>query len=226
MFYISDKSISSLAEYRVARTTLLDLIYRVEAFVGSHPELSRLIIKAKDEFSALAGKLHTDGDDYNNRIKSFLNWFLFDWKISSSSQKTPFEVFMKEAKLDSETKQYCVNLVNHQYSLFLMDKKFKSGVRLKNLYNKKKLLLADLDGFEGIESGDWIETRIFTVNGCNLLGNYMIIHPALAYKTLHKRIKKSALPVDAWQELILKLHNCHAKWRSYKKIDVSFIYKF
>lgn len=224
IFFNKQKFFISKQEYENLKTTLIDYLDKAEEFIAKNKKLSSCIMLARDEFINATASLRDSQKNYEHRIKSFLLWFLFNYKIPLDKRITPIELF-NDSLEESTPNDYGKSLLNHQYSLFVLHKKTNQGVYIKNLFNNKKFIVANLSYFEGINPGEWFETRVFNISGHNILADYFIFHPPEMLKAVKKQISKNHGNEVFLQNLIFKLQNFYVKWLAYKKIAIKDIYE-
>ncbi len=200
-------------------------IEEAEAFIGGHAFLSQLLLSAKQEYTAATGKILENDDGYLPRVKSYLYWFLFDWPIPPQKKINVFQYFLDEQN-DLAKKAFASQLQNSRHSLFIFDKHTKAGVRIIDLFTNLKFELADQEAFQGMNHGDWFESRIFEIDGYQIFSDYFLIHPESVLKQVKPLIKHAKTSRAEQTALIFKLQASYVKWKNYKMIDLSSIYNF
>ena len=191
-----------------------------EQFIANHQTLSRHLLKAKEEYVAITGLMNENDEGYINRVKAYLSWFLFNWEIPPQLKETPFQIFLRHYDDKELGKQVFANI----HSLFMFEKQSKGKAVLRDLMTNKRYVLGQIESFDGFEPGYWFETRIYQVDGCQILGNFIILHPRSVFKLAMANVKALHSRPKAFVEFMLQLQNFYHKWKSYKHIDVRSIY--
>ena len=90
---------------------------------------------AKQEYFLVTGKVNDDDADFSNRMNSFLLWYIFDWRISPTSQSL-FDEYLEYLKLKDKENEY--NLMqlqkNHLHTLFSFVKIKNNNALIKDLF--------------------------------------------------------------------------------------------
>lgn len=205
-----------------------DVVFEdMSSFFNDHSLLSKDLVRARDDFFQMTGKLNQSDPSFNNRMNAFLLWFIFDFR-SSLDLKTPFELYCEAVRsLQPEVNQDSVCAYkNHTHSLFEFKKMQKEDAIVRDLFSGEKLRIVDPDFLIGSPSGTIFETRVFNLDGQYRFSNYFIQHPAEMKKPIKKRCKQIRKCGETVKPFIAMLHSYHTKWERYRNINIKSIYHF
>ena len=193
----------------------------VEYTQGEHYELLK---KAKELFTELTGKLDEESDEYELRMNSFNDWFIFNFRRENDRRIIDDYIF--EHKIDDELAKAFHN-VNH--SLFTYAKmNLKKQIVLKDLLHDKKFALGkDVKHF-GMVQDDLFVGRIVQYQGENYLLKGMCPLPGNVLGNLKKQSKKIR-KLNSWEEeekFLLELERLKTKSLNYGHIDANKIFTF
>lgn len=193
----------------------------VEYTQGEHYELLK---KAKELFTELTGKLDEESDEYELRMNSFNDWFIFNFRRENDRRIIDDYIF--EHKIDDELAKAFHN-VNH--SLFTYAKmNLKKQIVLKDLLHDKKFALGkDVKHF-GMVQDDLFVGRIVQYQGESYLLKGMCPLPGNVLGNLKKQSKKIR-KLNSWEEeekFLLELERLKTKSLNYGHIDANKIFTF
>lgn len=170
------------------------------------------------------GQVFEDEPDFDQRMSTFLEWYIFDHKSGGAETSTLFEKFVdsRRGSLSSEEMVFLMAIGKHVHSVFLVKQCNQGRLKLKDLVTGTAYWVKTDDN---LENGDVIEKRIICIdNSCCLFNTYSL-HPKQAYKPLYaalKKMKKSGVKPD----FFITLQAMQLKWRRSRNIKVQDIYSF
>jgi hypothetical protein len=156
--------------------------------------------KAKEEFYLLAGKFFYDDPYYHQRIHYFLDYFIFERKISDHLQKVngeaPYfeyinsDTFALSANDDSVQKSI-LDLRNFKHSIYLVKKVSLSELTVVDLLSKEKFKLSPTDNqtFQGLQKGQVFQSYVYDWNGKYHLSKGVVLHPRQSWGVILKACK-------------------------------------
>ncbi len=199
----------------------------LSSFCEQHKTVSKQLVKAKDKFFFLTGKLKENEQDFNNRVNSFLWWFFFDFRLKDAHHSPLF--YYKE-HLEQQNNRDAIALLNEQiahiHSLFKFIKIKNGQSRIKDIVTGKKYLINDENSLFGFVKGIYFETRLFSFEGQWCLANYFIRHPIAVKREMRKKLKPIRKDNKALKSFFLELHSYYTKWHKYRSININNIYHF
>jgi hypothetical protein len=195
---------------------------------ASGEQFQQELLQAKTEYFAGTGELFEDDKSFELRMASFLDFFVFDWKLAGSG-KTPSELFFEQSTgLSEEEQQGLRGLTETRHSLWEVRKLAKANVRLRDLFTGK-----DIDVFErrqpaGLKRGDIIEARLVPYDGRLLFSSAFCFHPEEVRKVILKEVKrlKKHEPDFDRRGFIWSLSKMRLKLERYRNIAPEQIYSF
>jgi len=197
------------------------------AFASAEPRKSALLA-AKAEYFRLTGEVFEDDKFFEQRMASFLDFYLFDWP--GSSGKTPAWEFF-EQRLSTATEPAIGayrSFTETMHGLFEVRKLGKGSVRVRELYSGKDYDVTERRQMAGLEKGDVLEARLIPFAGHLLFSGAFCYHPRGATSAIRKEIKrrKKENPGGSGKELAWECARMALKVDRYRQIAVDKIYDF
>ena len=195
---------------------------------ATSPNYQEELIRAKDYYNKIPGKVHDDEPSFENRMNLFINWYIFDW-IITEERITFVELFYRENETtfnDEELRIYS-DLRYTLHSLFILEKRIKKeDVFLSDIFNNSQYDIFDSNENLGIEEDDLFEARIIPYNNQLLFAPGFCIHPLEIITEIKKFIKKN----NCWTKedrflFIQKLSAMKLKMDRYKHLSIDEIYE-
>lgn len=188
---------------------------------GDHYELLR---SAKKEFTDATGKIDEEIPEYELRMNSFNDWYLFNYKLSSG--RTIIEDHIERSGLDDELSKA---LSSTNYSLFIFHKRnFRKQIVLKDLVSKKSFVLSKSLKWFGMVEDDIFVGRVIEYLGENFLLKGVCPLPYGVISNLKKeakKVRKNGSP-EAKEKFLLELERLKTKSLQYQHIDAAKIFVF
>lgn len=183
-----------------------------------------LLKKAKELYIDLTGKLDEETDEYELRMNSFNDWYIFNYRRENDRRIIDDYIF--DHKIDDELAKAFHN-INH--SLFTYSKmNFKKQIILKDLLHNKKLALGKGVNHFGMVQDDLFVGRVVTYKGENFLLKGMCPLPGNTLGNLKKQSKKirKMNSREAEESFLLDLERLKTKSLQYGHIDATKIFVF
>jgi len=171
-------------------------------------------LKAKDEFFNLTGSIHSDHENFEQRMNSFYEWYFFNYDESKIlKENTTKDPFFKDFK----------------YSLFeFTGKNLRGRGVFKDFIGKEKVIMPKGVLPPGLTKDDIIAGRfIMLEDGYYLLPGFLIL-PGKVRSILKREARRIAKinDVDKKEEFLLKIETLYNKWRSYNHLDPAKIFVY
>ena len=156
---------------------------------------------AQEEFFLLSGKYFHDNLNYHQRINYFLDYFIFERKISDLTKAIDYEppyytlINSEEfalSELDREIIRDILDLRKSIHSLFVIKKVNIDYLIVEDLFTTDKRRISPMKGqaFIGMEKGQIFQSFLYSCKGKYLLSKGIIIHPRQAWSSILKQCKK------------------------------------
>jgi hypothetical protein len=202
---------------------VLQLLEELNSFATRSSNLVELK-KGRAHYFGKTGQVFEDDQDFEHRMNSFLEWFIFDFKSGGAETSTIFEKFIdsKRAALSNEEMIFLMSVGKHIHSVFQVKSCSNGSIKLKDMIDGKVYTLPSEDS---LEKGDLLERRLLNLKDCCCFLLTYSLHPKLAYKPLVTELKKrrkSGIKPD----FFVRLQAMQVKWRRSRQIDVWDIYRF
>lgn len=211
-----------------AKTSYQPYLDELIAFASSEAKKSDLLA-AKAEYVRLTGDVFEDDKQFELRMASFLDYYLFD-RPSPLTGKTPAEELYAIAQRDGPTERAtalrCFTETVH--GLFEVRKIRKGMIRLRELHSGKDYEVTERRQLAGLEKGDLLEARLIPFSGLLLFSAAFCCHPKAAFKAILKEAKrrKKKEPERSPKELTWECAKMALKADRYRQIAVEKIYDF
>ena len=198
------------------------------AYASAEPKKPALL-EAKAEYFQLTGEVFEDDKVFEQRMASFLDYYVFD-RPSPQTGKTPAQELYEEQreKVGPEAAVPFRAFTETIHGLFEVRKLTDDGVRLRELFSAKELQVSERRRLAGLEKGDILEARLIPFSGFLLFSSAFVFHPREASKLILRQVKKlkKAAPETNPRELAWDCSRRALKTERYKQIAVEKIYDF
>jgi hypothetical protein len=186
------------------------------------------VFNAKQEYFDRAGVVYEDDQEYENRMSTFMDWYIFDRELPGIDLP-PIKFYfrkMKESFSADETKIY-EDFCNTIHSIFYLNKIKNETLYLKDLFSKKSYEVKDFEMNKGFVNGDIFEARLIPLQGSYEFSRGFCFHPVEMEKFILGEIKKVRYQERSRQtKLILQLAAMKLKHARYQHINIKHIYTF
>ncbi len=185
-----------------------------------------VLLKAKDSYFQMTGKVNEDDEDYELRMNLFHDWYLLDFLPQNRVQTLIRDYFLlKGQSLSTEIKEA---LLSPCYSYFEYLGKPKTAITLKDLLHKKKVVLSTYHQPIGMLEGDIFIGRVVTYKNESYLLNGRCILPKIIKASLVKKCNeiRRSKEINKETEFLLKLEKHKTTYSRYGHIDPLKIFTF
>lgn len=180
--------------------------------------------EAKETYFSLTGKLDEDRDEFESRMNSFNDWYLFQYRKKDGLKV--IEDYIRHHDLDGDLSQAFLN-VNH--SLFEFSKvNFRKQIVLKDMLHDEKIQLAKDHPHIGLVEGDLFIGRVIKYKDEYHLLKGVCTLPT-PVKSILKRQSKKVRQMNSFEEelnYLLTLESLKTKSMNYLHIDPTKIFVF
>lgn len=180
--------------------------------------------EAKEKYFNITGKLDEDKDEFESRMNSFNDWYIFQYRHQDGSKV--IEDYIRSNDLDTELSQALLN-VNH--SLFEFSKvNFRKQIVLKDILHDEKITLVKNHPTISLMEGDVFTGRVIKYKGEYFLLRGVCILPQ-GVKSILKKQSKKIRKLNSFEEelqYLLQLEALKTKATHYSHIDPSKIFIF
>lgn len=186
------------------------------------------LIEGRADYHRLTGEVHEDDKQFEMRMASFLDWYLFD-RPSPSGQTPAQELYGRVLQVGPPERAAAFRAFTETlHGLFEVRKLGKGVVRLRELFQGKDFEVTERRVFAGLEKGDLLEARLIPFNGALVFSAAFCCHPKAAFKAILKEVKrrKKKEPDRSPKELVFECARMSLKADRYRQIAVEKIYDF
>jgi len=187
------------------------------------------LLSAKAEYFQRTGEIFEDDKQFEMRMASFLDYYLFD-RRQAESGRTPAEEFLDARSAAGDAAEVAAfrAFTETVHGLFEV-RKIKPGVvRLRELFGGKEFDVTERRHTVGLEKGDIIEARLIPFDGALVFSAAFCFHPREAVKAIKKEVKrrKKVMPEAPPVQLTWEAAKRALKADRYRQIAVDKIYDF
>ncbi len=180
--------------------------------------------EAKDKYFSMTGKLDEDKDEFESRMNSFNDWYIFQYRQKDGSKV--IEEYIRNNQLEEELAQALLN-VNH--SLFEFNRtSFRKQIVLKDILHDEKIVLKKDHPTISLMEGDVFSGRVIKFKGENYLLRGVCTLPQ-GVKSILKKQSKKVRKLNSFDEelsFLLQLESLKTKAMHYSHIDPAKIFIF
>lgn len=185
----------------------------------------KAMLEAKNIYFEKTGVAHEEDEDYESRMNSFNNWYLFEYRHFSWHQEA-IKMYAAEHVENEEIKQA---LEAQVHSVFEYKGQSLLGKEvLMDLLHKKKLVLSAESAMPSLFKNDLFIGRVLPLDQTFYLMNGLSILPREARSHIVKECKKVRKYDNAKEEskFLLQVEFLRSKWKRYGHLDASKIFLF
>ena len=198
------------------------------AFGSGEPRKPDLLV-AKAEYFGLTGEMFEDDKQFEMRMASFLDFYLFD-RRSPLTQKTPAQELYEQKQKTAPQEQVVAfrAFTETIHALFEVRKMGKGTVRMRELFSGKDYDVTERRQLAGLEKGDVLEARLIPFNGHLVFSTAFCFHPREVGKAIAKEAKRRRKkePNRPPQDLIWDCARRALKVDRYRQIPAEKLYDF
>ncbi len=180
--------------------------------------------EAKDKYFSMTGKLDEDKDEFESRMNSFNDWYIFQYRQKDGSKV--IEEYIRNNQLEEELSQALLN-VNH--SLFEFNRtSFRKQIVLKDILHDEKIVLKKDHPTISLMEGDVFSGRVIKFKGESYLLRGVCTLPQ-GVKSILKKQSKKVRKLNSFDEelsFLLQLESLKTKAMHYSHIDPAKIFIF
>lgn len=186
------------------------------------------VFQAKQEYFERAGVVYEDDNEFENRMCTFMDWYIFDRELPTIDLP-PIKSYFRKNKdaFSSEELNIYKDFCNTVHSIFYLRKVSGGTIYVKDLFSKKNYEVKDNEINMGFVKGDIFEARLIPFRGVYEFSKGFCFHPVEMEKFILGEIKKVRYQDRSRQtKLILQLAAMKLKHMRYQHISIKHIYTF
>ena len=168
-----------------------------------------LLIKAKDDFIALTGKIDEEANEYEARMNTFNDWFIFNYRREDN--RRVIDDYIQQFDIEENLAKAFYNI---NFSLFQFVKiNFKKQIVLKDILHNEKFVLEKENCNLALLEDDIFLGRLVSYEDKNHLLKGVTTLPREVLSPLKKQSKKvrKLNSDDAEEEFLLTLEKLKIK---------------
>jgi hypothetical protein len=197
------------------------------------------IVRAREEFFSLAGKVFHDDPFYETRINYFFDFFLMERPVLSGraveglGPVTPLGLFLRrcdlgEIHVPAAALAGFQRLARFKHGLFQVLKVRDHTMTVRDLCTREKyqVVAKSDETYRGFEKKDVFQGFLFTQADLAFLSQGIVQHPVKAARVIKKRLK-AALKAGAFelQSMLSKLARQQLRYLRHRHVDPVLLYQ-
>jgi hypothetical protein len=187
------------------------------------------LLAAKAEYFERTGEIFEDDKQFEMRMASFLDYYVFDRRSPLTGRTPAQEVYEDKQKTAPQDQVVAFRAFTETvHALFEVRKVGKGTVRLRELSSGKDHEVTERRQLAGLEKGDILEARLIPFGGVLLFSSAFCYHPRGAARAIAKEVKrrKKKQPPAPPEDLVWDCARRSLKADRYKQVAVEKIYDF
>lgn len=158
---------------------------------ASEGPLADELSRAKVEYFERTGELFESDPNFERRMASFLEWYVFDRKATTYEGLTPAQLYVMEKTeaADATSRARMEEVSRSVPSLFEFRKIKNDRLHVIDLLTNSRLAVFERREPAGLESGDIIEARLIEFAGEQYFSDVWAVHPRDARRVILKAAK-------------------------------------
>lgn len=184
----------------------------------------QLMVKAKEAYTKLTGRLDEEQEEYEARMNNFNDWYIFNFRRDDG--RRIIDDYIQDYSVEDDLSRAFHNIV---YSVFHFSKiNFRKKMVLKDLLHNQKYTLSKDDASLGIVEDDIFVGRLIHFGDRPFLLNGVCVLPRDVMGIIQKESKKirKLNDVKAEEAFLLRLEELKTKSLNYGHIENSKIFTF
>lgn len=183
-----------------------------------------LLKKAKEQYIELTGKMDEDSSEYESRMNTFNDWFIFNYRREDT--RRVIDDYIQDQGIDA---QLAKSFHNTNYSLFHFVKiNFRKQIVLKDILHDEKYILNKEDCELALLEDDIFVGRIISTEDKNFLLKGVCTLPRETLGALKKQARKirKLNSIEEEEKFLLTLEKLKIKSMNYGHINSEKIFVF
>ena len=148
------------------------------------------LLQAREVFFEKLGSVSDKEDDYEEKLRKFLDWYIFDRPMKDTGKPPVHTFFEKFHRTFSKEDEAIYDGFRKSFqSLFIVKKSDEEGIWIKDLISKKKYFVED-EVPKGFFHDEIFQVRLIPYRDGYRFGESFCFHPLAANKVILKKAKK------------------------------------
>jgi len=183
-----------------------------------------LLVRAKDEFTTLTGKIDEETNEYESRMYTFNDWYIFNFRREDN--RRIIDDYIQNYDLESDLSK---SLYNINFSLFQFVKiNYKKQIVLKDILHNEKFVLKKEECNLALLEDDLFIGRLVSLEDRNYLLKGVTTLPREVLTQLKKQAKKvrKLNSREAEEDFLITLEKLKVKSLHYGHLNSEKIFVF
>ena len=179
---------------------------------------------AQNIYTTLTGIINEDDDEYNHRINSFHDWFLFHYE-DPEKKRIVIKDFMMRNSFPYDLEK---SILDFEYSLFEYLGKSKMGEKFLNVIGEKEFIVGPESSKGTFVKGDLFISHLLTIQSNKFFTPGLCIIPRELKSTIVSVAKKRSLEdkLALREQFLLDLERLKSKSKSYQHLPPEKVFVF
>ena len=193
--------------------------------IGTGEPYLESVREAKAKYFREAGEVFEDDAFFEQRMNSFLEYYLFDWPAAAGGKSTTALVIERgRDRLPPDELVAFAGFDRNVHSIFELKKKKGEDVLVLNLLDGEKYEVHERRQLAGMEKGDLFEARLLPFGDKLHFSRAFVHHPKTVRKFIVTEMKAMKEPGAKPLALIHRLAYLRLKFDRMRRVDAVKIY--
>ncbi|MEM6274644.1 MAG: hypothetical protein AAF735_05325 [Myxococcota bacterium] len=197
---------------------------------ASEGALAEELSRAKAEYFERTGELFDTDEQFERRMASFLEWYVFDRSLADHNGLTPARLCIDahRERFDSVELARMEEIASSSPSLFEFRKLKKQRLHVIDLLTNTRHSVFERREPAGLDTGDILESRLVPYDGELYFSEVWAVHPREARRTIlrvAKAFRKSKGDGEARIDLVHRVARLANRCERYKHVDPKQIFE-
>ena len=190
----------------------------------SRGENQHLFHTAKEEYTLLTGTFNEEDEDFEHRVNSFHDWFLFHYDLPEKKRKPVIEYLLRS----SYNKDLESTILNSSFSLFEFIKEEDGISSFRNLLSNDEFKVFPEQSKGTFISGDVFISHVMIAESCYFFSRGVCLIPSELKKSIVSEVKKKNLHQEFYSKdkFLINLQRLKTKSKNYSHLPAEKVFVF
>ena len=179
---------------------------------------------AKKEYTTLTGTFNEEDEDFEHRVNSFHDWFLFHYELPQIKRRPIIEFLLRsDYNMDLEN-----TILNTNFSLFEFIKEEKGVSLFRNLLTAEEFKVMPEQSKGTFISGDVFISHVMLAESLHFFSRGVCLIPSELKKSILLEVKKNNLVHEhsSKNKFLLNLQRLKTKSKNYSHLPAEKVFVF
>jgi hypothetical protein len=199
------------------------LVERLALEFAEEPHRAEIASAREDYFTRSGKVFEDDGELFEARSKSFLEWYVLERPLASGPP--PVLRALERVGPADETRRILAHLATSHRSLFDVVAVRGDTIELEDVLGGARFLVLERRSTVGFGIGDVVEARLFWDGHKVIFGKTFLYHPRDAREEALDAVEGAVARGDARDEIMFQLARLHVRWHRHGHVAAGRVYR-